>query len=355
MDHADHLRAALELAAQRQGFAAPNPAVGAVVIAGNTILGRGTHHGAGHPHAEVEALRDLGERARGATVFVTLEPCCLWGRTPPCTKLLIEYGIREVVYGYRDPNPKVAGGGHLELERAGIACRHLPLPDIDRFYEPYAHWTRTGRPFVTAKLALSLDGKIAGRNDVRVAITGEEINRFTHRCRKTADAILTTSRTVEIDDPLLNARDERTHHAKPLYVIDRGASLPLSANVLRTGAPLTLFHDPSADPERLSALQARGIRLVALAFDASVSTLERCLEQIGEDGHHHLWVEAGGRLFQSLLEARLANQVFLYVGTRWLGEEARSAFAGGARQLLEGARAYSWRGFGADVLCEVSF
>src|SRR5688572_12392757 len=154
------LRAALDEARRGRGLCAPNPAVGAVLVQKDFIVSKGYHHGAGLPHAEVEALADVREDLSQATLYVTLEPCCHQGRTPPCTRFLIERGIKKVVYGHQDPNPVVAGKGEAELRAAGVEVTHLPLPEVERFYRSYDHWTRTGRPFVTAKLALSLDGKI---------------------------------------------------------------------------------------------------------------------------------------------------------------------------------------------------
>lgn len=358
MDQA-FLEQALELARIRRGFCSPNPSVGAVVVKDGLCLSSGYHWAAGHPHAEVAALKALGDQARGSTVYVTLEPCCHWGRTPPCTQLLIERGVKEVVYGYKDPNPLVSGKGEAELKAEGILCRHVPLEAIDGFYESYARWVRTRRPFVTAKLAVSLDGKIAGPGDKRVTITGASIARFTGENRKRSDALLTTSKTVRTDDPLLTARTSESY-VKPLYVIDRDAALPLSARIFGTGASITLFHAEDAPAGRLSELESRGVRLIPMPFSQDGVQLDRVLDQVGKDGCHDLWVEAGGSLFTSLVSEGLLGRAYLYVGMKWLGSEARPAFADSASQnlsqLLGRARECRWSGYGPhgnDALCEL--
>jgi diaminohydroxyphosphoribosylaminopyrimidine deaminase/5-amino-6-(5-phosphoribosylamino)uracil reductase len=349
-----HLLLALELAETRRGRTSPNPAVGAVVVKHDRIIGEGSHLGAGHPHAEVEALKALGDEARGATVFVTLEPCCHTAkRTPPCTELLIEKQVGEVIYGYRDPNPQVAGQGEKRLLAAGIPCRQLATDEVTAFYESYTHWTINRRPFVTAKIALSLDGRIAGANGKPVAITGEEARRETHRGRRRADAILTTARTILADDPQLNVREGETALSRPLYVLDRDAELPLTAKVFTTAQSLTVFHDPNAPAERLKALESRNVSLVPLYWTATGAPLDAVLERIGEAGRHDLWVEAGGKLFASLVSEGRMGRALLYVGPRWQGEQAIPAFGAEGVGLFETARVVGWRSAGRDAIAEL--
>jgi diaminohydroxyphosphoribosylaminopyrimidine deaminase/5-amino-6-(5-phosphoribosylamino)uracil reductase len=216
-----YLRKALELAKIHRGFCSPNPSVGAVIVRSGLVVAAGYHTAAGQAHAEIDALRKLPDGgARGATIYITLEPCCHFGRTPPCTDAIKKSGLKRVVYGYRDPNPVMSGKSEAALTTVGIICEHIHLPEINNFYSSYQHWHLTKKPFITAKIALSLDGKIAGKNSEPVRITGAALNELTHYSRKKSDAILTTSVTILQDDPQMNVRSSGQVYAKPLYILD---------------------------------------------------------------------------------------------------------------------------------------
>jgi diaminohydroxyphosphoribosylaminopyrimidine deaminase / 5-amino-6-(5-phosphoribosylamino)uracil reductase len=347
------LKKALQLAKKRQGFCAPNPAVGALVVKDGQIIGKGFHLGSGKPHAEVEALQHLDKDAKGATLYVTLEPCCHWGKTPPCTDFIKRYQLKKVVYAFMDPNPKVAGRGALTLKEAGIPCEHSPLAEINQFYRSYEHWWRTHRPYVTIKLAMSLDGKIAGQGGTPLKITGEEAEKFTHRERKKVDAILTTAQTIKQDDPHLNVRMGKKQYKKPLYVLDSGLTMPLTAKVLTTTASITVFHRHNVEERRLKAFADKGVRLVPMALDSQGLQLLSVLAQIGKDGLHALWVEAGGRCFSSFVSQGLVNKAFIYVAPCILGVEYYGTLA--LENLLTNALSYRWGALGRDGLCEVGW
>src|SRR3990167_3956342 len=204
------MQQALSLAQSQRGCCAPNPAVGAVIVKEGQVISTGTHLGSGHPHAEIEALKSLGDQAKGATLIVTLEPCCHFGKTPPCTDQIIKSGIGEVYFVLLDPNPVVAGKGVTALKKAGIRCELIDLPEIRAFYESYIYWINNHRPWVTAKMALSLDGKIAGPDRVSVNITGKALQQLTHQYRQKSDALLTTINTIIHDNPQLNVRLDHT-------------------------------------------------------------------------------------------------------------------------------------------------
>jgi diaminohydroxyphosphoribosylaminopyrimidine deaminase / 5-amino-6-(5-phosphoribosylamino)uracil reductase len=316
-------------------------------------VGAGYHWGAGMPHAEVVALERAGERARGATLYVTLEPCCHFGRTPPCTNAIRAAGIARVVYGHRDPNPKVSGGGEAELKAAGIACERQELPQIETFYEVYDYWTRTRRPWVTAKLALSLDGRIAGPAGKRLPLTGAQAAKRTHQGRWRADAILTTIRTVLADDPRLDARAGETSTPKPVFVLDPRAEFPLEAQLWTTATGLVLFHGSRAPEERLKALASRGATCVAVAEDENGLNLDIILGWIGDKGYHSLWVEGGGKLFRSLLSGQKLNRALLYIAPVVVGEGTQ-AFTETQSQLAA-ARSVTWSTAGVDAVAEFSF
>jgi diaminohydroxyphosphoribosylaminopyrimidine deaminase/5-amino-6-(5-phosphoribosylamino)uracil reductase len=353
--HSDviYLRKALELAKIRRGFCAPNPSVGAVVVRDGLVIAAGHHAGPGLDHAEADALKKLSfAQARGATVYVTLEPCCHYGRTPPCTDMLIKAGVKRVVYGFGDPNPIVAGKGQSALEAAGIVCEHLFLAEINTFYESYRYWHSTNKPFVTAKIALSLDGKIAGATGEPIKITGEALQEFTHYSRKKNDAILTTSKTILKDDPQLNVRSQGQTISKILYVLDTHLNVPVDAKVFKTASSIIFFHASTAAPERISALQANGARCISVDTEAGKLNLNQVIDAIGRDGIHDLWIEAGGECFAAFAQQQLLHKAFIYVGSRWVGD-GKAAFDNKFVLDLFNTSQVRWLQFGRDVLCEI--
>ena len=339
-----YMREALRLASIRRGFCAPNPSVGAVIVKEGKIIARGLHWASGCAHAEVDALHKLqaGE-AQGATLYVTLEPCCHFGKTPPCTQAIINSGITRLVYGFRDPNPIVSGKGEQILLEAGIMCEYLELSKINTYYQSYNYWQKTQRPWVTAKLAVSLDGKIAQENGRPAVITGPELEKYTHTCRKHSDAILTTAKTICCDDPALNVRLEEETLAKPVYILDRLLAIPLGARIFNTASKITLFHQAGLDTTEFNKLGAHCVPMV---------NLSEILLHIGTEGVQDLWVEAGGQCFQSLCEQGFAQRALLYLGASWLGKKAQSAFAENF-DVFTRAQAIHWQMFGRDALCEL--
>lgn len=313
------LQRALELAQSRRGFCAPNPAVGCVIVKNNRVIGEGLHLACGKPHAEVDALQKLGERAEGADLYVTLEPCCHWGRTPPCTQAIVEAKITRVFYAFRDPNPKVAGQGEATLKQAGIACEKLSSQAIDDFYESYAYWTKHKMPFVTAKLAVSLDGKIAGVDGKPVEISGKEAKIFTFENRLHTDAILTTITTVQNDDPQLNIRFANETIRKPIYLLDSFLRFRFASKIMRTAQRLTIFHQKKTFKAKKDTLQRNDVRIIPVRKNDFGLNLTDVLKQIGEDGVHDLWVEAGAKCFNALWEQGLINRAYLYYSSQKIG------------------------------------
>lgn len=347
--HKTYLKQALELAHIRRGFCAPNPSVGAIIVKNNHVIATGYHWGNGHPHAEIEALSKIGESAQGAILYVTLEPCChTEKKTPPCTEAIIQAGIKQVYYGFCDPNPAVAGKGEEKLRVANIECQHISLPEIDQFYQSYQHWWQTGKPFVTAKLAMSLDGKIAGTHGQRITITGPTAQQFTHQQRKYADAILTTAKTIQHDDPLLNVRLAGEEYKKPIYILDRQLNTPLDAKIFTTALGVTIFHNKNIDPEKIKLYQARNVRC------QNINMLPEALTIIGQDGIHDLWIEAGGKCFAAFAHERLLQRAFIYVAPKWLGTEAQSAFEDN-KDIFASARSHQWCNLGEDAMCKLEW
>jgi diaminohydroxyphosphoribosylaminopyrimidine deaminase/5-amino-6-(5-phosphoribosylamino)uracil reductase len=327
-DHA-HMARALELAARGLYTTKPNPAVGCVLVRGSEIVATGYTQPAGGPHAERVALAAAGERARGATAYVTLEPCCHQGRTGPCTRALLGAGIARVVYAVRDPNPLVGGGGAQALEQAGVAVAGGLLAraaeDLNRGF--FARMQR-GRPWVRSKLAASLDGRTALANGASRWITGDAARRDVHRFRARAGAILTGSGTVRLDDPALTARldDPGVDVRQPLRVVlDSRFAMPPGARVL-AGAGQALVLGAVADAAREQALTAAGARVERVPAVNGRCDLGAVLARLAALEVNDVWVEAGATLNGALLAAGLIDEMLLYVAPRIFGSAARGMF-----------------------------
>lgn len=350
--HTLYLRQALTLASARRGYCAPNPAVGAVIVKDGAVIGEGCHWASGDSHAEVVALQSVKGSAVGATLYVTLEPCSHFGRTPPCTRAVLEAGITSVVYGYQDPNPFVAGQGHLILAESGVHVIHWSLEEIDQFYNSYRHWLQHRRPWVTAKIALSLDGKIAGPHGQRVAITGPELKQYTAECRRRSDAILTTAQTILQDDPFLGVQKGTERESKPLYILDRQLRLSPDYQIWQNTASITVFYSAPNNGKLSPELLDRGVVFIPIAENEEALNLDAVFQHIGQDGKHDCWIEAGGILLESLIKADLAHELQVYCAPKWLGPEAQSAFNGKAVSFERFAQK-QWFSMGEDVVCKM--
>ncbi len=341
----------LELAQQRKGFCSPNPAVGSIVVHQGRIAGEGTHWAAGHAHAEVEALKEVPDSvARESTVYVSLEPCCHQGKTPPCTDLLIQKRVAKVVFSFEDPNPRVAGKGRAKLEASGIEVEHRPVVAIDAFYKSYRHWVEHRTPLVTVKLAMSLDAKVAGPGGKPVQITSPEMGRFSHLQRRNHDALLTSANTVLADNPRLNVRLEETL-SKPVVVLDRLGRTPADAQIFTTAQSVTLLMGMDAPRERRERLAATGAQIHILETPQGCLSLPGVLAQLGGMGFHEVWVETGPALFAAFLKQRLAHKAYLYIAPILIGE-GFPAFGEGLSELFAGG-AMSWEPQGRDVCLQV--
>ncbi len=329
IDHL-HMAEALRLAMRGLYTTAPNPRVGCVIANGEVVLGRGFHERAGAPHAEVFALREAGDAARGATAYVTLEPCAHHGRTPPCADALVRAVVAHVVVAIGDPFDRVAGAGIVRLRDAGIAvdvglmaaaARELNIGFLSRI--------ERGRPWVRVKLATTLDGRTAPADGSRLTITSAAAQRDGHRWRARASAILTGVDTVLADDPQLTVRLD-VPHTTPLRVIaDTRLRTPPTARLLRdTAARVLIVCGETADGERRRALEATGAEVVALPFADGRIDLHALMALLAERHVNELHVEAGAALAGALLHAGLIDECVLYQSHALLGADARPVFAG---------------------------
>jgi diaminohydroxyphosphoribosylaminopyrimidine deaminase/5-amino-6-(5-phosphoribosylamino)uracil reductase len=316
---------ALQLAERGLWTTSPNPRVGCLLVKDGIVVGEGWHEKAGEPHAEVHALRAAGDRAFGATAYVTLEPCSHHGRTPPCAEALIAAGVSRVVAAMGDPNPLVAGKGLSLLQAAGIetACWLLENEARELNIGFVARMTR-GRPWLRLKAAASLDGKTALNNGVSQWITGPEARRDGQRWRARACAVLTGIGTVRDDDPQLNVRDFATSRQPLRVVVDSRLETPLHARILH-GGPV-LIAGAVADAAKMAALQAAGAEVLILPNAAGKVELADLLAELGRRGINEVHAEAGFKLNGSLLREGLVDELLLYLAPCLIGHAASGLF-----------------------------
>jgi diaminohydroxyphosphoribosylaminopyrimidine deaminase / 5-amino-6-(5-phosphoribosylamino)uracil reductase len=337
----DLMRECFTLARQGAGAVEPNPQVGALVVRDGEIVGRGWHRQYGGAHAEIEALRDAGDRARGADVYVSLEPCSTHGKTPPCTEALVRAQVRRVIYGTSDPNPAHAGAGLHVLAAAGIAIAGPILEGAARsLIAPFMSYLAGRRPWVLAKWAQSLDGKIATSAGESQWITGEEARRRSHLERARADGILVGVGTVLADDPELTVRLAPPLRPLCRFVLDTHLRTPPIAKLATSGAaPTVIFATREAIAAREAAFDARRVELIAITSgpDGRLD-LGAVLEWLRRRGTHRLLVEGGPRVLGSFVAARAIDRVHVYVAPKILGDAgARSAIDGPLLARLAGA------------------
>ncbi len=350
VDHGMMARA-LQLAERGLWTTSPNPRVGCVLLRDGEIVGEGWHEKAGEPHAEVHALRAAGERARGATAYVTLEPCSHHGRTPPCAKALIAAGVTRVVAAMTDPNPLVAGKGLAMLQAAGIttASGLLESPARELNIGFVSRMTR-GRPWLRLKTAASLDGKTALNNGVSQWITGPEARRDGHAWRARACAILTGIGTVRDDDPSLTVRDVQTTRQPWRVIVDSRLETPLTAKILQ-GGPV-LIAAAEASPAKTEALRSTGADVIFFNNGQGKVDLAMLLAELARRGVNELHVEAGHKLNGSLWRAGLVDELLLYLAPSLIGDEARGLFHWPALNELAGQRRlklHDLRQVGGDI------
>jgi diaminohydroxyphosphoribosylaminopyrimidine deaminase/5-amino-6-(5-phosphoribosylamino)uracil reductase len=328
----EYMRIALDLAEKARGYTSPNPLVGCVIVAPDgKIVGRGYHHKAGTPHAEVNAMADAGDKVRGATAYVTLEPCSHYGRTGPCCEALIKAGIRKVVAATGDPNPRVSGRGFARLREAGVeVVTGILEKEARRQNEVFMHWMTTGRPFTVLKYAMTLDGKIATASGDSKWITSEASRRYAHRLRAWYDAILVGKGTVLADDPSLTCRLVEGNN--PVRVIlDTHAELPTDRKVFTDGAAKTILVVSEKVPqERWKKMsEIPQVTVLPLPEKDGHIDLEALLDALGKESLTSLLVEGGSAVLGAFLDARLAQRVYAFIAPSLIGGKDNLTAIGG--------------------------
>lgn len=338
----------------------PNPMVGAVVVTGGRVAGKGFHRGPHTPHAEAVALEEAGKEACGADLYVTLEPCNHQGRTPPCTEAIIQAEVRRVVAACRDPNPAVRGGGLERLRGAGIEVECGLLEERAReLNAAYLKYASTGKPLVVVKAAITADGKVASRTGRSRWITGEESRKAAHRMRRESDAVLVGRGTVEADDPELTVRMVPLGKARPplRVVVDSTLAMHPGCRLAAGGEPRVVVATTSRhDVDKAELLRERGVEVMVLPEREGRVDLEELLRGLGEMGVAQLLVEGGPTLASSFLSQGLADRLALFVAPRIFADAEAPAWAGG-RVVNDPAQGivFSWkrmRRLGEDILLE---
>jgi len=333
------MRHALRLARKGEGRTAPNPAVGAVVVRAGRVVGEGYHRAAGLPHAEIEALRRAGSASRGADLYVTLEPCNHRGRTGPCAAAIVAAGIARVAYAMEDPNPNVTGRGARRLRTAGIIVhRGLLEAEARELNRGFCRWVVSGRPFVTLKLAISLDGQIAASGGDSRWITGEAARRSVHRMRSGVDALLVGGETARRDDPLLTARVSGGRDPRRVILTSRPGELAGGKIFREPGGEVIIACPAKAGKRDAEKLRSLGARLLPLPSREGKVRARDFLAALGSEGVTSLLVEGGGRIAGWLVSEGAVDRYVVFVAPLLLGEGIRAVSGWACRAPSSGKR-----------------
>jgi len=319
--HTGFMRQALTLARLGEGLTRPNPPVGAVIVKHGKVIGQGSHRRAGGLHAELIALKQAGIQARGATLYVTLEPCSTHGRTPPCTEAILQNGIRHLVISVIDPNPCHAGNGIRMLKRKGITITQGICKDEgEALIQPFAKWIRTGRPYLTLKLAMSVDGRIADKRGCSQWITGKQARAEAHALRRRADGILVGLNTVLKDDPSLFPRPRKGRNIHRI-VVDSKGRIPLSSQLLNDGHEFStlVVTTKAISKTACKRILAKGADVQEVHAKAGKVSLHKLMDALGRKGLLHIVCEGGGELAGALMQENLVDECVFFLAPRILG------------------------------------
>jgi diaminohydroxyphosphoribosylaminopyrimidine deaminase/5-amino-6-(5-phosphoribosylamino)uracil reductase len=360
MDDTYFMKMAIGMAARGEGFTSPNPMVGAVIVNDGTVVGMGYHKAAGGPHAEIHAIRDAGLSANGATLYVTLEPCNHTGRTPPCTASIIDAGIKRVVVATRDPNPDVEGGGIKCLQQHGIEVKvGICEDEVKKLNEVFHKYITTKRPFVIAKCASTLDGRIATRTFDSKWITSPESRRFVHGLRHASDAIMVGVETVKRDDPSLTTRLEEKKTLDPIRIIlDTRFSVPENAKIfhLDSAADTLIITGEYISKEKKDRIEKKGAKVIEATVKDGLIDLYQLVGYLGNIGITSLLIEGGSRVNASAFRAGIVDKIYFFYGPRILGgDDGVPVCRGPGPALMKDSISITGvrvRQFGDDVMVE---
>ena len=332
MIHSEYIKLALDLALRAKGKTSPNPIVGAVIVKNSRIISTGYHHRYGGDHAEIVALKKAKNQARGATLYVTLEPCGHFGKTPPCVDAIIESGIKEVIIGAIDPNPLNSGKSLMKLRRAGIKIKVGFLEkELKKVNESFIKFITRKMPFVVVKCAQTLDGKIATFSGQSQWITSQKSRDYAHQLRNDFDAILVGVNTVLKDDPYLNAA-KKTKQIKKI-VVDTTLRTALKANLFKGTKPENIFFATTrkASPRKISQFLAKGVNVIICPQQKEGVDLKWLLKELGRRGISNVLVEGGSKVLGSLFKAKLVDKVLVVIAPKIMGDETAISSVRGLR------------------------
>ncbi|QTA86399.1 bifunctional diaminohydroxyphosphoribosylaminopyrimidine deaminase/5-amino-6-(5-phosphoribosylamino)uracil reductase RibD [Desulfonema magnum] len=359
--HKDFMKMALNLAAKGEGFTSPNPMVGAVVVKDNIVIGKGYHEAVGKAHAEVNAIDDAGSAAKGAVLYVTLEPCNHTGRTPPCTEKILGAGIRQVVVAMNDPNPDVTGGGNDYLKSHGVdVISGICEDEAKKLNEVFIKYIRTKRPFVLLKCAMTLDGRIAARTGDSKWVSGEASRKFVHRLRHATDAIMVGIGTVKNDDPSLTTRLDDMKGSDPTRIIlDTHLSIPQNAKMLRSDSDadtLIITGDSVSADKRAGIEKNKNVRVVESPLKNGVIDLDLLMDRLGAMGVTSLLIEGGGNVIASAMKAGIIDKINFFYAPKILGgDDGIPVCKGPGPDLMSDSapvKNINVRRFGDDIMIE---
>ncbi|MBT9164658.1 MAG: Riboflavin biosynthesis protein RibD [candidate division WS2 bacterium] len=329
------MKKTINLAKHGRGRVSPNPLVGALVIKNGEIIGKGYHHKTGEPHAEVLALKEAGPDAKGATLVVNLEPCCHYGKTPPCTKMIIESGIIKVVSGMEDPNPLVSGKGFAELKNAGIEVKTDILKEqCIKLNEVFIKYITTKKPFVTLKGAISLDGKVSTKTGESKWISNKKSRKISQRLRSLHDAILVGVDTVIKDNPLLTCRLDKKSKNPIRIILDSTLRIPLNSQVIKSAgtstSPTIIVTTEQSTPEKIKTIEKEGVQVLVTKSNPDLRIdLENLLTILGEQKITSLLIEGGPTVNASALHAGIVDKLILFVAPIVIGGITTPSLVGG--------------------------
>jgi len=318
ISHKKYMELALQLAEKGKGTTSPNPMVGSLIVKRGRIVGKGWHKKCGEAHAEVCALQQAGKKAKDGILYVTLEPCSHWGRTPPCTEQIVQAGIREVVIGMEDPNPIISG--YEELKFRGLKVRIGILEEeCKKLNEPYIKWIKTKKPFVVVKAAMSLDGKIATRTGDSKYITSKEARAFVHQLRVEYDAVMVGINTVLKDDPELTVRLAKGRNPIKI-VVDTNLRIPLNATIVKNEpTKLIVVATRKADKKKMKLLQQKGVKVLIVNQARGMIDLNELMKELGKLEITSIMVEGGAELNAEAIKSGIVDKVLFFISPKLIG------------------------------------
>jgi diaminohydroxyphosphoribosylaminopyrimidine deaminase / 5-amino-6-(5-phosphoribosylamino)uracil reductase len=317
ISHKKYMDIAIQLAEKGRGFVSPNPLVGCIIVKRGKIVGRGHHKNYGEAHAEINALKSAGKKAKNATMYVNIEPCSHWGKTSPCTEKIVEAGIREVVCGMEDPNPLV--DGYKELKFRGLKTRIGILRDRARkMNEVYIKYMKTKRPFVILKLAMSLDGKIATSTGDSKYITGKEARKYVHQMRHDSDAIMVGINTIVRDNPLLDSRLVNGKNPTKI-IVDSTLKISEKAKVLKDPSKVIIATTNKAPKKKIDKLHQKGVQVLVLKPKAGLVDLKELMKELGKSGITPIIIEGGAELSGNAIKEGIVDKILIFTAPKILG------------------------------------